>query len=138
MSGTRVRTLKYRVRALLKERACGKCERCGSNGKLEINHIQPVAFGGGDEIENLEVVCRECHKSRHTEAMEREGRNLYGCHRKASLTEKIWFCIQPRLMADLDAYCEEQGANRSEIIRRALAEYLTLPRPSGRTTTQER
>ena len=56
--------------------------------------------------------------------------------RKPQYTEKIWFCLSPRLYEALDAYCEEQGANRSEIIRRALAEYLTLPRPTGRTTKE--
>ncbi|MBS1972096.1 MAG: HNH endonuclease [Bdellovibrionales bacterium] len=33
-------------------------KRCGSKYQLQIDHIQPVAFGGGNDLENLRVLCR--------------------------------------------------------------------------------
>ncbi len=33
--------------------------KCGSTHDVEIDHIKPLSLGGGDEIENLRVLCRE-------------------------------------------------------------------------------
>lgn len=35
------------------------------DGKLEVHHILPVSFGGGDEPNNLLTLCKDCHKERH-------------------------------------------------------------------------
>ena len=37
-------------------------QTCKSMSGLEIDHIQPLAFGGTDQIENLRLLCREHHK----------------------------------------------------------------------------
>jgi 5-methylcytosine-specific restriction endonuclease McrA len=34
-------------------------KRCESRGQIEIDHVQPRAFGGGDERANLRVLCRQ-------------------------------------------------------------------------------
>ncbi|MDE0217929.1 MAG: HNH endonuclease signature motif containing protein [Spirochaetaceae bacterium] len=39
--------------------------RCGSRYRLEIDHIVPVALGGGAEPANLRVRCRAHHRLRH-------------------------------------------------------------------------
>ena len=39
----------------------GQCTNCGSRHSVEIDHIQPVAFGGGGELENLRLLCRPCN-----------------------------------------------------------------------------
>jgi 5-methylcytosine-specific restriction endonuclease McrA len=36
----------------------GTKQRCGSKFYLEIDHIRPVALGGGDELSNLRLLCR--------------------------------------------------------------------------------
>jgi hypothetical protein len=41
------------------ERAKGRCEKCGGEGK-EIDHIQ----GNSNDPENLQLLCRECHKEK--------------------------------------------------------------------------
>ena len=38
-----------------------KCVFCGSTRRLEIDHIKPVLLGGGNEIENLQVLCKSCN-----------------------------------------------------------------------------
>lgn len=36
------------------------------DGQLDVHHIVPVSFGGGDEPNNLVTLCRRCHRLRHT------------------------------------------------------------------------
>lgn len=38
-----------------------KCQRCQSIHDLSIDHITPVVAGGGDEDENLQVLCVPCN-----------------------------------------------------------------------------
>jgi 5-methylcytosine-specific restriction endonuclease McrA len=40
------------------------CQACGATGKrfkLQVDHIVPVKFGGGPEINNLQTLCRVCN-----------------------------------------------------------------------------
>lgn len=45
-----------------------KCVVCGASrsegARLEVDHIVPVSRGGGDEMENLRALCRECNRGR--------------------------------------------------------------------------
>ena len=42
-----------------------RCQMCGATAKdgaaLEIDHITPVAKGGGNDADNLQVLCRDCN-----------------------------------------------------------------------------
>jgi hypothetical protein len=50
-------------RRLVRERAQGKCEVCGREARLDIHHKD---FGKDNhDPENLQVVCRSCHKKMH-------------------------------------------------------------------------
>lgn len=42
--------------------AKGKCTNCGSGFALEQDHINAVALGGGNELENLRILCRNCNQ----------------------------------------------------------------------------
>ena len=47
-------------------RAGNACERCGSrSAKLDVHHTTPVSEGGGNEAEDLEVLCKACHTAGH-------------------------------------------------------------------------
>jgi 5-methylcytosine-specific restriction endonuclease McrA len=37
------------------------CRHCGTEANLTIDHIFPRALGGGDEMENLQVLCGPCN-----------------------------------------------------------------------------
>lgn len=53
-----------RQRAL--EKACYKCEKCGTDSqRLHVHHIEPRSEGGTDDITNLEVRCPDCHADAH-------------------------------------------------------------------------
>jgi HNH endonuclease len=47
------------------ERQGWRCARCRSNRRLEIHHRKYRSHGGTHRIENLEGVCRDCHKLIH-------------------------------------------------------------------------
>jgi 5-methylcytosine-specific restriction protein A len=42
------------------------CKRCGSDHKLAVDHIRPLARGGSDRITNLQTLCGSCNSSKGT------------------------------------------------------------------------
>lgn len=51
-------------RHLIRERAGGKCEVCGREGRLDIHHRD--FSKDNHDPENLQVLCRRCHKLDHS------------------------------------------------------------------------
>lgn len=54
------------ARMTTRRRAKYRCETCGSNDRIEVNHIQPVVGAGyrlacHHHLDNLEVLCHDCH-----------------------------------------------------------------------------
>lgn len=56
------RKIKGAIRRVVWSRANGQCQNCGSQHALEVDHIFPKAKGGGDEISNLRILCRNCNQ----------------------------------------------------------------------------
>ncbi len=50
-----------RIRLLLGNR----CSNCGKYNNLTIHHITPFSCGGTNEIQNLIILCRDCHDLEH-------------------------------------------------------------------------
>jgi len=46
-----------------------RCQKCGAEENLEMDHIVPLSMGGAHSPENLQVLCRSCNakKSQRTE-----------------------------------------------------------------------
>ena len=44
-------------------RACNLCG-CNKGAKLSVDHIAPRFVGGGDELENLQIICANCHANK--------------------------------------------------------------------------
>jgi hypothetical protein len=52
------------VKQLVFMRDGGKCRTCGSGNELQFDHVIPVALGGGDSPDNLQVLCGPCNRSK--------------------------------------------------------------------------
>ena len=42
-----------------------QCTNCGSNNRLQVHHIIPIASGGKTIQANLTTLCASCHKYKH-------------------------------------------------------------------------
>ncbi len=41
-----------------------KCRQCGAEKNLTIDHIVPLAKGGTNELNNLQILCRSCNSKK--------------------------------------------------------------------------
>ncbi|MFJ9262295.1 HNH endonuclease [Streptomyces bacillaris] len=60
-----LRSVLARVRALVGARGGARCARCGSltlAGSVDVDHVQPLALGGEDTDQNIQPLCRDCHR----------------------------------------------------------------------------
>ena len=58
---TKPRSISKGKRYRVWERDGGACVQCGGKENLQVDHIVPVAFGGGCEEENLRLLCFNCN-----------------------------------------------------------------------------
>jgi hypothetical protein len=56
------RTIVTAVRREVWRRDQGRCVECGSNEKLEYDHIIPYSRGGSDTVRNLRLLCELCNR----------------------------------------------------------------------------
>lgn len=42
----------------------GMCRRCLATQNLEVDHVVPKSMGGGDNLENLQILCTTCHRQK--------------------------------------------------------------------------
>lgn len=68
-------TLWGKIRKVAMARDSGLCQPCVRSGKItkanEVDHIVPKSKGGADDLENLQAICKQCHKEKT--AMEANG-----------------------------------------------------------------
>lgn len=50
--------------SLLVARDGERCARCGAAGKMQIDHIHPVAQGGPSDLWNLQLLCAACNNAK--------------------------------------------------------------------------
>lgn len=60
-SGARREPLPDDVKLLVWARDGGSCVRCGSKQALHFDHVIPVAKGGGNLAENVQLLCQLCN-----------------------------------------------------------------------------
>ncbi|HAT4302336.1 TPA: ParB N-terminal domain-containing protein [Clostridium perfringens] len=76
-SGLKRKSISKSIENHLIARSKGHCEICGYGdldmiSLLEKHHIKPVSEGGQDELENLIMICPNCHKTIHILRNEKE------------------------------------------------------------------
>jgi len=52
------------VKVFVWNRDGGRCVKCGSNQRLEFDHVIPVAMGGANTARNLQLLCETCNRSK--------------------------------------------------------------------------
>lgn len=52
------------VQTMVWNRDGGKCVKCGSQHRLEFDHIIPLAKGGSNSARNLQLLCERCNRSK--------------------------------------------------------------------------
>lgn len=55
------------ARLFVWQRDEGKCVKCGSNEKLEFDHIIPVTKGGSNTERNIQLLCETCNRTKGSE-----------------------------------------------------------------------
>jgi len=64
------RTISLKERWAILKRDNYRCSKCGASPsndhqvELEVDHIHPVAKGGGNGLENLQTLCRKCNQGK--------------------------------------------------------------------------
>lgn len=53
-----------KVRMFVWQRDKGRCVKCGSQEKLEFDHIIPVSMGGSSTARNIQLLCESCNRSK--------------------------------------------------------------------------
>ena len=52
------------VKMFVWQRDGGRCVKCGSQEKLEFDHIVPIVKGGSDTARNIQLLCENCNRSK--------------------------------------------------------------------------
>ena len=59
------RHISSRVRREVWRRDQGRCTKCGSQRKLEYEHIIPHSKGGSNTARNIQLLCENCNRKKH-------------------------------------------------------------------------
>jgi len=57
-------TISEEVRHEVWRRDGGKCVKCGSQEKLEFDHVLPLSRGGSDTVRNIQILCEKCNREK--------------------------------------------------------------------------
>lgn len=53
-----------RTKRRIMERDEYRCVKCASHRDLEVDHVVPIASGGTSDDENLQTLCKPCHRDK--------------------------------------------------------------------------
>lgn len=63
-TGMHNRHISQQVKDLVWNRDNGKCRECGSNERLEFDHIIPFSKGGSNTYRNIQLLCESCNRTK--------------------------------------------------------------------------
>jgi len=59
------KSVKPQLQQELKQAGLWYCWICGSRLAIILHHIKPLAAGGTNDDDNIQALCRKCHKEAH-------------------------------------------------------------------------
>ena len=120
-----------------------ECESCGEDSlPLHVHHIQELAAGGSNELDNLQCLCENCHNDIHSGLLSKNiditkgknrtlidmamdtGRDIEFTYKdvKGEYTRReakpLYYTKTPHGAAALRALCRLRGAERTFVIRK--------------------
>lgn len=60
--------IRERLSPIVMQRFDYRCQHCGASNNLAVDHIIPIARGGTNDIENLQVLCQPCNSRKGARA----------------------------------------------------------------------
>lgn len=57
-------TIPEDVKIFVWQRDHGRCVKCGSQGRLEFDHVIPISKGGSNTARNIQILCETCNRSK--------------------------------------------------------------------------
>ena len=64
LAAPRRRPIPRAVRLAVFERDGGRCVECGSGFEIQYDHVIPVALGGAGTVENVQILCATCNRTK--------------------------------------------------------------------------
>jgi 5-methylcytosine-specific restriction endonuclease McrA len=55
-------TIPQKFKEYIFQKYNSRCNFCGSNINLQIDHLIPISRGGTDDLDNLQLLCIDCNK----------------------------------------------------------------------------
>jgi hypothetical protein len=98
-----------------------KCQSCASTKNLEFDHIVPVSKGGSSELDNIQLLCRSCNRSKRALSKEEFA---------TQSTEKN--CDSRSLETETEGETEKKKHQYSVEFEKFWSEFPPNPRKSGK------
>lgn len=85
------------------------CQYCGRSGvELEVDHINPVANGGTNDIDNLITACKDCNRGKRDMPVLPEGYVLV----RESKSKRVQLLVRPTIY---DSVKKLAGENKMSV-----------------------
>jgi 5-methylcytosine-specific restriction endonuclease McrA len=101
------------VRTELEDRQTWRCAVCGQplsrTGGMHIDHVRPISLGGNNDMENLQLLCRDCNLGKGNLISWVLGAPYADA--RASITKRKRYCVLKR-DASLCCVCREGPPSR--------------------------
>lgn len=69
---------------------CVKCKKSFRKGDIDIDHILPQKYGGGDGLDNLQCLCKHCNRSKGADLRDTPGDYVSHNYNRAKRSISDW------------------------------------------------
>lgn len=89
------------------------CQYCGASGcDLEIDHIEPVANGGSDDMDNLITACKACNRGKRDMPVLPEGYIL----RRENKSRRMQLLVRPYTCEGIKKLAEQNNQSMNDYV----------------------